>query len=62
METVNGEMCRDCTDVPYAKRNIDPAHPKDGSQQRVQTSKAKKFLGAVQFCGILADLNARREA
>jgi hypothetical protein len=29
MATVNGEMCRDCTDVPYAKRNIDPAHPKD---------------------------------
>jgi hypothetical protein len=30
MELVNGYQCRNCTDVDYAKRNIDPAHPKDG--------------------------------
>ena len=30
MEMVNGYRCKDCTDVAYAKKNIDPAHPKDG--------------------------------
>ncbi len=30
MELVNGYRCYNCTDVDYAKRNIDPAHPKDG--------------------------------
>lgn len=28
--TVNGYSCKNCTDVDYAKKNIDPAHPKDG--------------------------------
>ncbi len=28
--TVNGFSCRNCTEVDYAKRNIDPAHPKAG--------------------------------
>jgi hypothetical protein len=28
--TVNGYQCRNCTDVDYAKKNIDPAHPKSG--------------------------------
>jgi hypothetical protein len=27
---VNGYACKNCTDVDNAKRNIDPAHPKDG--------------------------------
>ena len=27
---VNGFTCRNCTDVDYAKKHIDPAHPKDG--------------------------------
>ena len=30
METVNGYVCRNCADVAYAKRGVDPAHPKDG--------------------------------
>jgi hypothetical protein len=30
MEVVNGYVCRNCTDVDYAKKSIDPAHPKDG--------------------------------
>lgn len=33
MEIVNGYVCRDCSDVALAKRNIDPAHPKDGPGQ-----------------------------
>ncbi|WP_297506895.1 hypothetical protein [uncultured Caulobacter sp.] len=28
--TVNGFSCKNCTDVDYAKKHIDPAHPKDG--------------------------------
>lgn len=28
--TVNGFNCRNCTDVDYARKNIDPAHPKSG--------------------------------
>jgi hypothetical protein len=27
---VNGFPCKNCTDVDYAKKNIDPAHPKSG--------------------------------
>ena len=27
---VNGFQCRNCTDVDYAKKHIDPAHPKSG--------------------------------
>lgn len=27
---VNGFMCKNCTDVDYAKKHIDPAHPKSG--------------------------------
>lgn len=27
---VNGYSCKNCTDVDYAKKHIDPAHPKDG--------------------------------
>ena len=28
--TINGFACKDCTDIDYAKKHIDPAHPKDG--------------------------------
>ncbi len=28
--TVNGFSCRNCTEVDYAKKNIDPANPKAG--------------------------------
>ncbi len=27
---VNGYSCKNCTDVEYAKKHIDPQHPKDG--------------------------------
>jgi hypothetical protein len=27
---VNGFRCKNCTDVDYAKKHIDPAHPKSG--------------------------------
>lgn len=28
--TINGFACKDCTDIDYAKKHIDPAHPKNG--------------------------------
>ena len=58
MEIVNGYMCRDCTDVSYAKKNIDPAHPKDGPQQKEQPSKVDPE--AVKWGGALAELSALR--
>lgn len=27
---VNGFQCKTCTDIDYAKKHIDPSHPKDG--------------------------------
>ena len=30
MDVINGFQCRNCTDIDYAKKHIDPAHPKDG--------------------------------
>jgi hypothetical protein len=27
---VNGFLCKNCTDVDYAKKHIDPAHPRSG--------------------------------
>lgn len=32
--TVNGYSCRDCGDVALAKRNVDPAHPQSGPDNR----------------------------
>lgn len=40
MEVVNGYVCRNCTDVAYAKKGVDPAHPKDGPQGVYATDKA----------------------
>jgi hypothetical protein len=30
IDYVNGFQCRNCTDIDYAKKHIDPARPKDG--------------------------------
>ncbi len=30
MDVINGYICHNCTDIDYAKKNIDPTHPKDG--------------------------------
>jgi hypothetical protein len=50
---VNGYSCKNCTDVDYAKKNIDPAHPSDGPFG--VDSKAKP---AVTFGGVLAGVSA----
>ena len=48
MEMINGFVCKTCNDVDYAKKNIDPAHPRDGvvksdgkSEKAAQTDKAQ---------------------
>lgn len=33
MQIVNGYVCQNCTDVEYAKKGVDPAHPKDPPAQ-----------------------------
>jgi hypothetical protein len=56
MELVNGYRCYNCTDVDYAKRNIDPAHPKDGPYGLNASGKAEgaSWGPAVQLGGALS--------
>ena len=59
MELVNGYVCKNCTDVGYAKRFIDPAHPEDGPNGRDAPDKAANKADAergpaVTFGGVLA--------
>jgi hypothetical protein len=58
MQIVNGYQCRDCTDVSYAKKNIDPAHPKDGPVDGAKAKEAKQRETAVEFGGALSGLRA----
>lgn len=71
IEVVNGYVCRNCTDVEYAKKGVDPAHPKDGvegADAAASSAKAGKGDGgdamraergpAVTFGGELAALQA----
>lgn len=59
-EMINGYPCKTCTDVDYAKKNIDPAHPKDGPFGVNNPEKAAKAAHdkAVKFGGSLAGLYA----
>lgn len=41
MEVVNGYPCKNCTDVEYAKKGIDPARPKDGPNGVYAADNAK---------------------
>lgn len=52
---VNGFSCKNCTDVDYAKKHIDPAHPKAGpygvnakDDPTLQANAAFKFDGALK--------------
>jgi hypothetical protein len=53
MEIVNGFRCSNCTDVDYAKKHIDPAHPKDGPYgiNAKDRPKAGNWGPAVQLDG-----------
>jgi hypothetical protein len=57
--TVNGYACKNCTDVDYAKKNIDPAHPKDGP---FGVNAKTPDTPAVTFGGVLANASASRAA
>ena len=62
MEVINGFQCKNCTDVDYAKKHIDPAHPKDGSYG-VNAKNDPARVGkprdpAVQFGGVLTAFGA----
>jgi hypothetical protein len=53
---VNGYSCKNCTDVDYAKKHIDPAHPKDGPfgiDAKDAGRAASKPAPAVTFGGAL---------
>ena len=55
---VNGFTCKNCTDVDYAKKHIDPAHPKAGPygvDAASDPSLANK--PSVRFGGALTALN-----
>jgi hypothetical protein len=58
MQIVNGYQCRNCTDVSYAKKNIDPAHPKDGPVDGARAKEARQRDVAVEFGGVLSALRA----
>lgn len=60
--TVNGYSCKNCTDVDYAKRNIDPAHPKDGPFGVDKASAAQTHGPAVKLSGALAGLQPAAKA
>jgi len=50
---VNGFECHNCTEVDYAKKHIDPAHPKSGPygiDAATDPTNPKSFL---QFSGLL---------
>ena len=71
MEVVNGYPCKDCTDVEYAKKGVDPARPDDGPQGAYATEKpeepkaergpAVSFGGAVQGPPPTSEVEAVRE-
>ncbi len=62
MEIINGYQCRNCTDVGYAKKHIDPAHPKDGAYGVNSPEKRAEARAdqAVKFGGSLSELNGRQ--
>jgi hypothetical protein len=59
--TVNGFLCKNCTDVDYAKKHIDPAHPRSGpygiNAKDDPTVKKTDTGAVVTFGGSLSDLN-----
>jgi len=63
--TVNGFLCRNCTDVDYAKKHIDPAHPKSGPygiDAKDDPTVKKAPPSAVILGGNLSSLNAKQTA
>jgi hypothetical protein len=60
---VNGFSCKNCTDVDYAKRHIDPEHPKSGPYGiNAKDDPTVKNTLTVVFGGNLASLNDKQAA
>ena len=57
--TVNGFLCRNCTDVDYAKKHIDPQHPRSGPYN-IDAKDDPTQPPAVRFGGRLSALNDAR--
>lgn len=58
---VNGFSCKNCTDVDYAKRHIDPEHPKSGPYGiNAKDDPTVKNTSTVVFGGSLANLNDKQ--
>jgi hypothetical protein len=66
--TVNGFLCKNCTDVDNAKKHIDPAHPRSGpyginaKDDPTVKPSAVKPSPAVVFGGALSALNASNDS
>jgi hypothetical protein len=63
--TVNGFLCKNCTDVGYAKKHIDPAHPKSGPygiNAKDDPTVKNDPSAAVTFGGNLASIIAKQTA
>ncbi len=51
---VNGYQCRNCTDVDFAKKHIDPAHPQSGPfNVDAKSDPTRLAQNAVSFGGRL---------
>ncbi len=58
---VNGFSCKNCTDVDYAKKHIDPQHPKSGPYGiNAKNDPTVKNTSAVSFGGNLSGLNEKQ--
>jgi hypothetical protein len=55
---VNGFACRNCTDVGYAKKHIDPEHPKSGPFNVSADNDPSRKSQAVIFGGTIAKADA----
>ena len=55
---VNGYSCRNCTDVDYAKKGIDPAHPKSGPYGINAETDRDRRTEAVSLGGRLAEMDS----
>ena len=42
MEIVNGYVCRNCSDVAMAKKNIDPVNPQAHQREEAQRLEAQQ--------------------
>ena len=54
---VNGYSCQTCTDVDFAKKGIDPAHPKSGAYDVNAATDPSRKTDAVRLSGRLAGLD-----